>query len=135
VNPLKYDKPYQEALGSFEGFRKLGFAADDIYFTVNGPLKSAPFTFQIGMIQILLTLKTQGKQFHIDCGVLNDTPDNAVKKWEKLGRAMNEGRIKPEHLDEVWQKSLAHKEPEGFLVALKQKGFVLPKEMSSCAAF
>ena len=130
MNPLKYDQPYQEALGTFEGFRKLGFSAEDIYITINGPLKEAPFNFQIGMIQILLTLRTQGKQFHMDCGVLNDTPDNAAKKWEKLGTAMNEGRIKSKHLDEVWQKSQAHRDPAGFIVALKNKGFVLPKEMS-----
>jgi hypothetical protein len=133
MNPLKYDKPYQEALGTFEGFRKLGFSADDIYLTINGPLKEAPFNFQIGMIQVLVTLRTQGKFFHMDCGVLNDTPANATKKWSKMATAMNEGRLKPEHLNEVWEKSLAHTEPASFIHALKAKGFIFPKEASSVA--
>lgn len=128
MNPLKFDRPYQEALGVFEGFRKLGFSADDLFITINGPLKEAPFNFQIGMIQILLTLKTQGMFFHIDCGVLNDTPQNAAKKWEKLGRAMNEGRLDSDKLDQVWQASQAHQDPTGFIMALKARGFVLPME-------
>lgn len=130
MNPFKYDKAYQEALGVFEGFRKLGFVSDDLYITVNGPLRDVPFDFMVGKLQLLLTLRTQGKFFHVDCGLVNDTPENAAWKWEKLGRAVNEGRVSQEHLDKIWQASQAHQDPEGFVMSLKAKGFLLPSEMS-----
>jgi len=61
-------EPMRNALGTHEMLRRLGFASDDIYWDMRVD----------GMMQIVL--KTQGKQFVIDVGVL---PDMTYEQWQE----------------------------------------------------
>ncbi len=125
MNPFELDKGYREALGAFEGFRKLGFSSDDIYFTVGG---QAPASHPEGPgRQVVIVLKAQGKRFNIVVGFVADDADSIERTWVEFATAVNDGQVSQEHLDRLWQESMIHNDAAGFLIALVGKGFTLPR--------
>lgn len=126
MNPLELPDALQQALGAFEGFRKLGFSADNIFIIINGPmqLQQGPETCH----QILMSLRAQDKEFKVDCGIVPDTEKRDIGDlWMDVCEAMNNETIDRDALDKVWQKSLAHRDSASFVAALVRKGFIIPK--------
>ena len=122
INPLDYAEPYQEALGTYEGFRRLGFSADDIYFLANGPF--AEFD---GKTQLCIVLRTQGKQYVVNCGRSAEKPDDIETTWRLLATACSTGNIDVDAYKLCWQQSLVHAAPAMLVNDLVLKGFRLPK--------
>ena len=86
---------FREALGMHEGFRKCGFAAEDIYVYLNPDLRyvtkqvdnieSADTFDKPGKREMLVVLKTQGKEFRATVGMIEMTRDEWESAWSLLG--------------------------------------------------
>jgi hypothetical protein len=120
--------PLQSALGFYEAFRRLGFAADDVHLVINGPLRE-PIE-HAGKTQIVITLMTQGRVFNADCGVIDETPMRVAQAWGAIAMAMKSGDVDVGALERVFKGSVAYTHSVMFLMALKSHGFVLPKELN-----
>lgn len=107
----------RQALGCFEGFRRLGFEADDIFFI-----------YASRQLELFCVLKTQDKEFSINCGPLRMTQ----REWEATvtvaTHAINTGLMPEEDLQRIWSESMVFKKSMEFLLVLKAKGIVIPVE-------
>jgi hypothetical protein len=82
-------------VGNREGFRKLGFSADDLFlqFSKNG----------FGVPSAFLVLRTQRKSFSIELGPCLNAQETAVE-YVCVCEAME--RIPQADLDRIWHESL-----------------------------
>lgn len=115
---MKYSdlpKSVRQALGCYEGFRRLGFEPDVIFFI-----------YMQHQQELFCVLSTQGKEFKINCGPLQVTRE----QWEamatfipKLQKVFSE-----EDLQRIWEESMIFERSLEFLVRIKSKGIEIPKE-------
>ena len=110
-------------LGAFEGFRKMGFRAEDIYCTI------AKSVLAGGATSCFVTLRAQRRIFNLEVGVVEDQKA-FQKEWDAVCEAVNSKRVSQEDLDRIWQESLPCRKKVEFLTALVSKGFKIPKTMS-----
>jgi hypothetical protein len=73
-------------LGAFEAFRKMGFLSDDIYCVVSRSVRLG------GALGAFAVLKTQGKEFSIDCGPVTSEKD-AGEEYQRVSKAVSAGEI------------------------------------------
>lgn len=125
---MKYDdiSPLlREFLGAREGFRKLGFPADDLYITIS---RSA---LHNGVLSCFCTLMQGGKVFHVECGPVpsDDVEGKALgEEYTKVANAINNNELSQEDADRLWNDSTLKKKGHDFVVALLNKGFKPPKK-------
>lgn len=105
--------------GAREGFRKLGFAAEELFFT------TARSVLEDGALAVFCTLKTQGKSFLVECGPAGDE-DAITKEYVITAEAINSGSLSQGDLDRIWQECDIRRQPLDFLLALSVKGIVIP---------
>ena len=126
---------FQHALGVHEGFRKLGFDADDIFVHLNPDCS------------MLVVLKTQGKSFAVTVGFYpqeksppysrmsspKDNPTFAAwsKDWTELATQVRDGKADESELTEIWKASMPYNHKMSFIEALLSKGIVIPNPTSS----
>ena len=108
---LMTDEVLMRGLATFEALRRLGFASDDIYYTMTPPSQGDFF---------VIILKTQSKQFVVTVGETDR--DTFVERWIDAGRWWN--NASSAEMDFVWQR---WRPPEEIVLALLARGFVFPK--------
>ncbi len=109
----EFPQAVKEALGYFEAFRRLGFPADDIFFTV----------YRSGTAQV--QLHSQGLQFACGVGLLParyKTQAASTKLWAEACEVWNAADNK-DICESVWNFSHAKREVVGMLAAMTDKGF------------
>lgn len=112
----------REFLGAHQAFRKLGFAAEDIYCT---PARSF---LNNGVMSCFCTLQTQVKIFTLECGPIIDGDDEKFcEEYVKVAEEISSGRMPTTELERLWEESLARKKGMELLMALMRKGIKIPK--------
>jgi len=109
-------------LGIFEGLRKLGFVADDIYVEVAETLGLRPDD-----MMVFVALKTQGREFLVGIAPWpRDKTDDLQTRWAALCAAMNGHEIPQKDMNRIWQESIAFGNFTGFAMAIAHKGIAIP---------
>jgi len=120
----RYEAPILEAWATWEIFRKLGFAADDIYWLFSNTLNAIP---RPG-VALNIQLKTQNKEFTVTCS--QRLSEGEARRLESSSRKFQE-QLSSASFDEaemidVLHESFAWKNKSDLLVALVSNGFVFP---------
>jgi hypothetical protein len=118
---MKYDEinPVMRMfLGNREGFRRIGFSADDLYLEV-------AMSPELDAIACFCTLKTQGKYFRVLCGPVPGGDANAFSR-EYMAICDAQTEISQADADRIWQESEVFLLRSEFIAALKAKGFRIP---------
>ena len=109
------------AIGCHEGFRKLGFLADEIFVHLN-PGNSP---------DMLVVLKTQGKEFSITVGFIEGmTRDVWQQKWNEAVAWANTTKDL-DALNDCWTESVTFQKSATFIHALIRKGIEIPNTSRS----
>lgn len=119
---MKYDKIHpavREALGIYEGFRKLGFPSDYIFAGLK------PLDPKTGVVCIVL--KAQGKEFTVDAGLMRATQEEFAEIWGKTATAVVNREVSPVDLSRIYEESLPYQRSAEFMAALLLKGIETPK--------
>jgi len=120
---------FREALGIHEGFRRCGFSPDDIFWSLN-PDPSYPagtVTFgKPGTREMLVVLKTQGKEFAVTVGKVRMTHEEWEVSWKAVCVAVLERKVSEDDLRIVWESCMAYRDKVGFVVAISSKGIEVP---------
>jgi hypothetical protein len=108
-------------LGAHEGFRKLDFPAETIF------LQTGRSALRGGVLSCFAVLRTQLKEFSIECGDVPKGDESAfLRDYQRTVAAVRCGAFPQEDLDRIWQESDCHTRALAFAVALVNKGFVPP---------
>lgn len=105
---------FQEALGTFEALRRLGFDSADIFFHLNPSG------------EMLVVLQTQEKQFSVTVGMVAMEHAEWKEAWSQVASAVSGGEVDQDALDSWWQKSRPHRQGLAFLTAILSKGIAVP---------
>jgi hypothetical protein len=103
----------------WEAFRKLGFRSKDIYLLV------APSARLGGKLAAFVALRTQGKEFNLEVGPVEDK-GNVQMEYTEVSTRIANGQVPQADLDRMWQESECHKRAADFVLAVHQKGFEIP---------
>lgn len=106
---------FRQALGCHEGFRRLGFEPEDLYFVYQH--KTEIFYIQ---------LQTQQKEFYLSLGYIKDSQEEIYRQWTAITQAVRDRKISEAVLQQCWAESMVYQDPTGFLEALVRKGFTIP---------
>ena len=110
------------AIGTFEGFRKVGFAADDIFVEAAQNPYVGP-----EQLMVFTLLRTQGKEFRVDAGAWDkDKVPELERQWVALCEAMNARQVPQDDMDRIWQESPAYQRKVEFVTAILRKGIAIP---------
>jgi hypothetical protein len=123
---MKYEdvSPTMRAfIGTWEVLRKLGYSADDIFFQ---PSKSVKLGGALGAFCVL---RTQGKEFSVDCGPVTSEKD-AGEEYQRVSKAVSAGEIPQEDMDRIWWESEACQRSIQLVIAIQGKGFRVPGNKS-----
>lgn len=118
---MKYDdiSPTMRAfIGGREAFRRLGFRADDLYCAL-------AISAHFGALSCFVTLKTQGKEFNMEVGLVEDG-DAFSAEYDRVAIAINAGELPEEVFARIWQESGPCMNAVPFILALKARNFRLP---------
>lgn len=121
-----YPQLIQDAWALWQAFRKLGFTADEIDFTIS---KAHPTLDPSMRLWLFLVLTTQGKTFTAYIGPLGVlSPDRTNELWRTWARTLNAGEFDEAKLWTLYRTRFLEREPgpATLLISLKAKGFVLP---------
>jgi len=103
---------------SFEGFRKLGFPADDIYVIPDGGPKGR---------NVFVQVRQQGREFNFHVGFRGDlSGDQFAEKWRRYAAEVNAGKVSDDELERNYAKWLSQLDMPGLMLALGRKGFSIP---------
>lgn len=105
-------------LGGFEVLRALGFQSDDIFFLIAGSAQ----TYQLAAFCVL---KTQGKEFSIECGPINSQA-SAAAEYKKVAEALSKKEV--ENLEQIVFESEAYVKKVELIMAIGSKGIRIPDE-------
>lgn len=115
MNYEQISPTFRQALGCHEGFRKLGFASDDIFVHWN----------PTG--EMLVVLKIEEKQFRVTVGCMDGASrDEWERLWNATVEAVREGVVSQPTMDRVWQESLAFNHGHDFVAGILHKGIKIP---------
>ncbi len=120
-----------ESLWTHEVFRRLGFAAKDIFFHASVPLTDAPKEF-LGKIQVSVVLRAQCREFVVAVGFPADESDREVifAKWTALVHRFNAQEGGARLWEDGYEKSAARNDGVMIMAALMERGFVMPRSVS-----
>jgi hypothetical protein len=127
---VTYDQipePIRYVLGCFEGMRRVGFRSEDIYCE---PARSPGLPD--GQLTVFALLKTQGKEFRIECGSWPDSDVAGLEEhWRATCAAVNSGELSQTDLDRIWQEGPVYRQAVEFMLALDAKGIRPPESAPS----
>lgn len=108
-----------------QALREFGFEPDDIY--VYDEILDPRGNPHAGV-----ALRAQGKSFDVFCGNPNDmTRSHLIRvEWPKFVRWAKTLERDDERLHEIWINSILYQDKAGFVFALLNKGFKIPKNQS-----
>jgi hypothetical protein len=110
-------------MGNREGFRKLGFSADSLFCLVSGSAK-------LGVASCFVQLQAQGKTFAVECGPIEIEKGAFEAHYREVCEAINSGRVSQTDMDRIWVESEVCQHKSEFLLALLQRGIVVPKTLN-----
>ena len=114
----------RQAIGNFEGFRKLGFAPDDLYVI----LAASPLLPE-SQLMVFMALRLEDREFSIECGPWEKSEDQAFpERWIALCEAWNAGQVSQDDMDRIWHESAAHLRAVEMGMGLIAKGFQIPED-------
>lgn len=119
-------RPYIEAWGCYEAFRKLGFSDEQVSL-VYGPVLN-PETGRGGE-QLYVRLDAQKREFVYVIGPLEEDRAGAMAIIDELWRRIRERDIEDDELECMWRSTEIGGNTAVFSVLalkLREKGFVLP---------
>jgi len=120
---MNYDSIHpilRAVLGAHEGFRKVGFPADDIYVELG-----ANPEVRDDELMVFVTLKSAGKEFRVQVGPWpRDNVDALHTQWTALCAALHD--IPQADADRIWHESLPFRNAVGFTLAIMNKGIPIP---------
>jgi hypothetical protein len=125
---MKYDDihpAFRQAIGCREGFRAMGFSADDLY--IEPRASQDP-----GRWMIFMTLKPRrGEPFRVGAGLYPVcSQEEFSRAWRAVCDAYNGGKVSQADMDRIWQESYVYQDKVGFAVALMQHGIRPPRSLS-----
>ena len=82
-----------------------------------------------GALSCFVHLKDQGKEFALECGLVDDGPA-FIEEYERVSTAINARKIPQADLDRIWQESEPYQKAVEFSAAVLAKGFVAPIGLS-----
>jgi hypothetical protein len=122
---MTYDEIHptlRAAMGTFEGFRKVNFSAEDIFVELAGNHECGP-----NELMVFVLLRTQGKEFRVGVGRWPAGQEDRLQaEWSALCAAMNSRQVSQADMDRMWQESLPYKDRVGFVTAILDKGIAVP---------
>jgi len=108
-------------LGCWEGFRKIGFSADDLYFSVGRAVEFA------GRPGCYVTLRTQGREFNVLVGPAGADGGAALQEeYARVAEAISGRQVPMADLDRIWQECKLREHMPELLLAIETKGIRLP---------
>ncbi len=115
----------RQAVGCWEGFRKMGFSAGELYLEI-GP--TADDTLRI----VFMTLKSRrGRIFRVGVGSwLTAQEDALAEQWRALCAAVTGGQVSQTDLDRIWEESFVCKDKVGFAMVLVARGLTPPRGLA-----
>lgn len=134
---------FREALMVFHALRSLGFSADDIYFHIGAervdlselraaeqvtgkPAMGIATERQSSGYQTCVVLRTQGTEYIVVIGVIDDTVDNISDKWRALCDALNSDTLDKSELEHYWINSAVFRNGHQLVATILMKGIHLP---------
>jgi hypothetical protein len=115
-----------ETWGYFEALRRLGFAADAIYFcTGMGIPEGLPHPTAVPCVFVILR-HGDDKEFVINVGPYEGDADMVEKMWLQIVDGVGDGTYDDEELKIVWEKSKALQQSVDLILGLRNKGIPLP---------
>ena len=117
---MKYDDisvVMRAFIGNREMMRRLGFAADDLYF------QSARSARNSGVMTCFLVLRTGDKQFSIECGPLGADVSVLEAEYARVAQAINARELSEDDYFRIFQECEAYQATTGLIVALRARGF------------
>lgn len=114
----------RQLIGCHEGFRKLGFPADNLFVEpASHALGIAP-----GEMMCFMLLKWRGKEFRIGCGPWPKADEQGLRtQWHAACAAVQKATMPQEDWDRMWQESFIYKDRFGFIMALSSRGITAPR--------
>lgn len=112
INPA-----FREAIGVFEGLRKLGFQSKDIYYFVGGK--------EDDKWQFVVKLLVNQKQFLAITGLVEGEPTDIREKWRNIIQNFDE--ISQGDLDKIWQECRVFNNAAAFVLSILNCGIIIPK--------
>lgn len=111
---MELEQVLNEALATFEAYRRLGFTSDEIFFTLDS-------------VNIFMVLQTQGKEFTITCGPRGVLDANQITaEWNKKAEAWNGTMTAPER-EQIWISSFVASHCGSLIDGLMRKGIRLSR--------
>lgn len=105
----------EEALCFHEALRTLGFEAHELFLVLD-------------MDSVYVTVRTQGKDFHIGCGKSGyQTPEDAAESWTKLLAWWRCASTHDDARNALYQKSFVAKTSVGLVTCLISRSIHIPK--------
>lgn len=124
TSPYSYSEPVRHAWAGHEAFRRLGFGADDIFTIV------ARSANNDGKFAMHSTLRTQGKEFNIVCGVYASQAEaeRDFKAFADFRNLFMTECFSESELQKIFREALASWGGGTALVnGLMERGFLLPR--------
>ncbi len=120
---MKYDDitpSMRMFIGNREGFRRIGFSADDLY------CECAPSLELAGALGVYCTLKTRGKEFRVWCGPAEST-EAVAAEYARVAKAAENKTLDTGSYERIWQESEVRARTVDLLRALMAKGIAVPQ--------
>ena len=114
-DPTKVHPSIAYAIGTWEGFRKLGFKAEELFAH-----------FDPSQNIVFMVLITQGTRFSVKIGPYDRTRADFEEEYRETAEAVNANKVPPEILDSWWQESEVYQRKVDFGMALLAKGIKVP---------
>ena len=109
----KLPSAYKEAFAMHELLRKFGFPPEDV-----------SLHYDEGKLGVVLL--SQGLDFYLEVGELDDTFEEFEKNWKTITYAIKTYQVSDEDLQEIWVESAVCKNTEQLLMVLTDIGFKFP---------
>jgi len=126
------DQAFVEALCLHELFRRMGFAADDVFLMLAraGNPESAiiPKGLALGDLALFVQLRTQGKEYNVIIGALPCPEDDFAKAWGTAVELFN--KATRAESDPMWDRAAIVKRWDTVVLDLHGLGFVIPRLQS-----
>lgn len=105
----------REMLGAHEGFRKLGFPAEDIFVH-----------YQLDGTVLVAVHGPNDREYAVHCGQTDLSRNAFRREWTRVAEAVRAGRVPQPDLDRIWQESAVYKGRAHFVMSLFMKGVDVP---------
>jgi hypothetical protein len=107
-------------LGVFEGLRKMGFLAEQIFCETRRSVSLG------GKPAVFAVLRAQNKEFFMEIGELRNEK-KLGEEYKRVALALNENRIPQKDMERIWHESICRSRAQEFHTALMLKGFTIPR--------